>query len=159
SRSIYSGSNRTVYMTGVSSLWCPSDAQIIGKVGHAGAYDDNPDLAYAYTSYAGCTGTWFAEFLLGGICPYTVQYPRPPQSCPQFTPMNNSINGVYRYTTSTGISAITDGTSNTIFYGERANGLFPPSLASCFDWWGDAVSSDTLFNTLYPINPFRKITN
>src|SRR5438270_148423 len=53
SRSIYMGPNRTVYMTGVSTLWCPSDGQIAGKVGHAGKYGDNPDLAYAFTSYAG----------------------------------------------------------------------------------------------------------
>jgi prepilin-type N-terminal cleavage/methylation domain-containing protein/prepilin-type processing-associated H-X9-DG protein len=165
SRSIYSGPNRTVYITGVSSLWCPSDAQIIGKVGHAGAYADNPDLAYAFTSYAGCTGTWFAEFLQGTngstpvICPYVVLYPQPPSSCANFTPMNNSINGVYRYSSCTSIAAITDGTSNTMFYGERANGLFPPSLSACFGWWGDAVSADTLFNTLFPLNPFKKITN
>ena len=31
SRSIYSGANSTVYATGLSSLWCPSDGQIIGK--------------------------------------------------------------------------------------------------------------------------------
>jgi prepilin-type processing-associated H-X9-DG protein len=167
SRSIYSGTNRTVYMTGISTLWCPSDGQIIGKVGHAGPYDDNPDLAYAYTSYAGCTGTWFAEFLQGVsgstpvICPYVVQYPNPPSSCPNFTPMNNSINGVFRYSSSTNVSSITDGTSNTIIYGERANGLFgkygSTDLSGCFDWWGDAVASDTLFNTLYPMNPFKKI--
>jgi prepilin-type processing-associated H-X9-DG protein len=170
SRSIYSGPNRTVYMTGVSTLWCPSDGQIAGKVGHLGVYYDNPDLAYAFTSYAGCTGTWFAEFLQGTngstpvICPYVVQYPSPPESCAAFTPMNNSINGVFKYSNPTRIAQVTDGTSNTIFYGERANGLFGKTssgtdLSACFDWWGDAVASDTLFNTLYPINPFKKISD
>ncbi len=36
SRSIYSGPNSTVYATGLSSLWCPSDGQIIGKRGTFG---------------------------------------------------------------------------------------------------------------------------
>ena len=31
SRSIYSAANSTVYATGLTSLWCPSDGQIIGK--------------------------------------------------------------------------------------------------------------------------------
>jgi prepilin-type processing-associated H-X9-DG protein len=168
SRSIYSVTNQTVYLTGLSTLWCPSDGQIIGKKGSTdvtGAGYDSNTLRYAFTSYAGCTGTWFAEFLQGTngstpvICPYVVTYPSPPESCAAFTPMNNSINGIFRYSTATRIAQVTDGTSNTIFYGERANGLFPPSLAACFDWWGDAVASDTLFNTLYPINPFKKISD
>ena len=29
--------------------------------------------------------------------------------------------------------------------------------SACFDWWGDALRFDTLFSTLYPINPFKKI--
>ena len=71
----------------------------MGKVGHFGAYGDNPDLAVAYTSYGACTGTWFAEFLAGN-CYYTVLYPSPPSSCSRFRPMNNSINGVFRYSDS-----------------------------------------------------------
>jgi prepilin-type N-terminal cleavage/methylation domain-containing protein/prepilin-type processing-associated H-X9-DG protein len=163
SRSIYSGTNRTVYMTGVATLWCPSDGQIAGKVGHAGKYGDNPDLAYAFTSYAGCTGTWFAEPLF--YC--NVIAPAQMSSCPQFAPLNGSINGVFRYSDAATIAKITDGTSNTIFFGERANGLFgkytsgttTTDLSGCFDWWGDGVSSDTLFNSLYPINPFKKISD
>jgi prepilin-type N-terminal cleavage/methylation domain-containing protein/prepilin-type processing-associated H-X9-DG protein len=153
SRSIYSGWNRTVYMTGINTLWCPSDAQIIGKVGHAGVYGDNPDLAYAFTSYAGCTGTWFPEFLL--YC--SVSYPSQPSTCPYYTGMQQSVNGMYRYADSVRISGVTDGTSNTILYGERANGLFTQTDSSCYDWWADAVTSDTLFSTLYPLNPFRKV--
>jgi prepilin-type N-terminal cleavage/methylation domain-containing protein/prepilin-type processing-associated H-X9-DG protein len=166
SRSIYSVTNQTVYLTGLSTLWCPSDGQIIGKKGSTdvtGAGYDSNTLKYAFTSYAGCTGTWFAEPLLYCTSPYVI-YPAQMSSCPVFTSMNNSINGVYRYVDSANIARITDGTSNTIFYGERANGLFGKTasgtdLSGCFDWWGDAVASDTLFNTMYPMNPFKKITD
>jgi prepilin-type N-terminal cleavage/methylation domain-containing protein/prepilin-type processing-associated H-X9-DG protein len=155
SRSIYSAPNRTVYMTGLSTLWCPSDGQIVGKVGHAGQYADNPDLAYAFTSYAGCTGTFFPEPLDYADC--WVMYPTPLTSSSHFLAMNAQINGVYQYVKSNSISAITDGTSNTMIYGERANGLFTPYDSGNWDWWGDAVAADTLFATLYPINAFRRV--
>ena len=61
SRSIYSAANSTVYATGLSPLWCPSDGQIIGKRGTSpvpASLYDLPALVYAFTSYAGCAGTW-----------------------------------------------------------------------------------------------------
>ncbi len=63
SRSIYSGVNSTVYAAGVSTLWCPSDGQIAGKRGSYGKYYDNPNLIFAYTSYACCAGMFHPEFL------------------------------------------------------------------------------------------------
>ena len=55
------------------------------------------------------------------------------------------------------ISSITDGTSNTIMFSERANGKFPMPDQNCYCWWGDAFSTDTIFTTLYPMNPFNKV--
>jgi prepilin-type N-terminal cleavage/methylation domain-containing protein/prepilin-type processing-associated H-X9-DG protein len=157
SRSIYSAPNRTVYITGISTLWCPSDAQIIGKVGHNNPpqYFDNPDLAFSFTSYAGCTGTYFPEPLDYGDC--WVLYPTPLTSSAHFNQINQQINGIYQYCSSNSIAKITDGTSNTMIYGERANGLFTPGDSGNWDWWGDGVESDTLFTTMYPINAFRKV--
>ncbi len=57
------GPNSTVYSTGLTTLWCPSDGQIAGKKGSFGAYGDNPNLTVAYTSYACCAGTWYPEIL------------------------------------------------------------------------------------------------
>ena len=48
------------------------------------------------------------------------------------------------------ISSITDGTSNTFLYSEKANGIYPSGQSFCFNWWGDSVSGDTIFTTLYP---------
>ncbi|MHB1555888.1 MAG: DUF1559 family PulG-like putative transporter, partial [Isosphaeraceae bacterium] len=59
----------------------------------------------------------------------------------------------------TTIAAITDGTSNTMLYAEKANGIFTTSESMCFNWWGDCVSGDTLFTTLYPINAYKKVPN
>jgi prepilin-type processing-associated H-X9-DG protein len=155
SRSIYTASNSTVYATGTSTLWCPSDGQIAGKRISVGVYGDNPNLTVAFTSYVGCTGTWWPEML--NFCGVT--YPVPMASCGLYAGIISSLNGAYIYNSSTKLSGITDGTSNTLLYGERANGMLNAADSKCFDWWGDAYTTDTLFSTLYPINPFNKISN
>jgi prepilin-type processing-associated H-X9-DG protein len=158
SRSIYSAPNSTIYAAGLSTLWCPSDGQIVGKRYPAPLptqYYEFPSLLVAFTSYAGATGTWFPEPLLYGDC--WVQYPMPWTSSAHLVAIANSINGVYRYNLATPIAAITDGTSNTLFYGERANGLFSAADINNWDWWGDGVESDTLFTTMFPINAMRKV--
>ena len=50
------------------------------------------------------------------------------------------MNGIFIYCNPSRIAPITDGTSNTILYGEKANGMFTAADSLCFDWWGDAVS-------------------
>jgi prepilin-type N-terminal cleavage/methylation domain-containing protein/prepilin-type processing-associated H-X9-DG protein len=156
SRSIYSGPNSTVYATGLATLWCPSDGQIIGKRSSFGVYTDNPNLTVAYTSYRGCTGTWnpYLYQYCGWVNP--VIYPASMSTCAVYQPIESSMNGAFHYVPSN-IAQLTDGTSNTILYGEEANGIFTASDSLCFNWWGDAVSSDTLFSTLYPINAWKKV--
>jgi prepilin-type N-terminal cleavage/methylation domain-containing protein/prepilin-type processing-associated H-X9-DG protein len=152
SRSIYSGVNSTVYAAGLATLWCPSDGQIIGKRNSFGVYYDNPSLTVAYTSYQGCNGTWHPEILF--YCDMVL--PQTMTSCPQYQLIENGMNGIYHFTP-TKIAGITDGTSNTMLYSEKANGLFTTTDSLCYNWWGDAVSGDSLFDTLYPINAFRKV--
>jgi prepilin-type N-terminal cleavage/methylation domain-containing protein/prepilin-type processing-associated H-X9-DG protein len=161
SRSIYSEANMTVYATGLSTLWCPSDGQIIGKrvsfgpyAGYAGS-GYNPNLTVAYTSYSGCTGTWHPEPLNYGDD--FVMYPTPVTSSTHFVAIQACMNGIYRFQSSISIAKITDGTSNTMIYGEKANGSFTGSDSNCFNWWADCVTADSLYSTLYPINAFRKI--
>jgi prepilin-type N-terminal cleavage/methylation domain-containing protein/prepilin-type processing-associated H-X9-DG protein len=169
SRSIYSGVNSTIYASGLATLWCPSDGQIAGKRNSFGAYGDNPNLTVAYTSYVGNCGEWYPEVLnycQSGTAGGATIYPNPMTSCSYYQPIANNMNGIYTYGAGTRIAAITDGTSNTFLYSEKANGLFSTNDSlinpnandsNCYNWWGDAVSGDTLFTTLYPINAFRKV--
>jgi prepilin-type N-terminal cleavage/methylation domain-containing protein/prepilin-type processing-associated H-X9-DG protein len=160
SRSIYSGVNSTVYAAGLSSLWCPSDGQIAGKRISFGPYGDNPNLTVAYTSYSACAGEWYPEVLL--YC--GVVYPVPLNSCAAAQAIQNTMNGIFTFAAPR-IAMITDGTSNTFLYSEKANGLFSTRDAvnnnandsNCYNWWADCVSGDTLFTTLYPLNAFKKV--
>jgi prepilin-type N-terminal cleavage/methylation domain-containing protein/prepilin-type processing-associated H-X9-DG protein len=165
SRTIYSGANSTTYAAGLATLWCPSDAQIIGKRNSFGPYGDNPNLTVAYTSYQGCTGTWYPELLETWAC-YPYILPQTIQQCPNLAPINNNINGIYRYCNAQTIASVTDGTSNTFLYSEKANGLYSTNDSlinpnandsACYNWWGDSVSGDSLFTTMFPINAMKKI--
>jgi prepilin-type processing-associated H-X9-DG protein len=159
SRAITSGTNSTVYAAGLATLWCPSDGQIIGKRSSFGPYTgwgsaaDNPNLTVAYSSYGCCFGTWHPEILnyCGVIAPAQMN------SCPSFASINGSINGAFYLSSAVSIAQLTDGTSNTFLYSERANGIFTAGDSACYDWWGDCVSADTIFTTLYPLNASKKI--
>src|SRR5262249_34983406 len=41
--------------------------------------------------------------------------------------------------------------------GERAHALLTPETAACWSWWADGQIGDTLFSTLYPMNPQKTI--
>jgi prepilin-type N-terminal cleavage/methylation domain-containing protein/prepilin-type processing-associated H-X9-DG protein len=143
SRSIYARPNNTIFATGVSTLWCPSDASVFGSAFTGVDSDYSPPLV-KFTSYVGCTGMWFPEIL---------------QHYDNTTALKAQINGVFNYDTSYSLAAITDGSSQTILFGETAHGLLSADDQTWWHWWADAVTGDTLFWTLYPLNPHRKIPN
>jgi prepilin-type N-terminal cleavage/methylation domain-containing protein/prepilin-type processing-associated H-X9-DG protein len=144
SRSIYSAVNYTVFATGVQTLWCPSDPTITEKhTFSSGSFEPGP-FTVSHTSYAGCTGMYFPEILLH----YDNQ-----------GPLKQQINGAFNYDFSYSLAAFTDGTSQTFLFGERAHGLLSADDQAWWHWWADAVTGDTLFWTLYPLNPHRRIPN
>ena len=127
SRSIYSGANSTVYATGLTSLWCPSDGQIVGKRTSFGAVlSTTPNLTVAYTSYSCCAGTWYPESARLQLARASVIYPAPADIAARIHGRSrNSMNGVFRYSSRRPIAAITDGTSNTLLYSERPTASSP----------------------------------
>jgi prepilin-type N-terminal cleavage/methylation domain-containing protein/prepilin-type processing-associated H-X9-DG protein len=143
SRSIYVRSNNTIYATGLSALWCPSDSSVF-QSGRTGVDSDYSPPVVNFTSYVGCTGTWFPEIL---------------QHYDNQIALKQQINGVFNYDTPYSLAAVTDGASQTMLFGETAHGLLSSADQACWHWWADAVTGDTLFWTLYPLNPFRKIPN
>jgi prepilin-type N-terminal cleavage/methylation domain-containing protein/prepilin-type processing-associated H-X9-DG protein len=130
-RSLYLSPNTTIFATGVSTLWCPSDPGSDQPVIYDLA-ETNQNTIYL-SNYVGCTGSWY-------------NHGRNPVRTAQ-------NNGLFWGASSVRLADVTDGTSNTIALGERAHSLLTPDSAAYYSWWPDGGIGDTLFSTLFPMNP------
>jgi prepilin-type N-terminal cleavage/methylation domain-containing protein/prepilin-type processing-associated H-X9-DG protein len=159
---IFSAGNTTVVATSLNYLHCPSDPAIENRVLIPGGSTDGVDMTMCYSSYGGCAGTWFE----------LARYSWP---LSEFQAGINNQNGVIVYigyestlnisgTVYSGLnrgcvklSAVTDGTSNTLMYSERAHGMLNATDQVCWNWWCSGNFGDTSFCTMYPLNPFRRV--
>jgi prepilin-type N-terminal cleavage/methylation domain-containing protein/prepilin-type processing-associated H-X9-DG protein len=138
---IYNVPNYTVHSVGLSTLWCPSDSAVSQVVTLPdGAMPEPGVVRMHYTSYAGNTGTWQYWFQ---------QDPHPQQR----------MNGLFYQEGVVRIAEIIDGTSNTLLLGERAHTLLDDDSRTWWHWWTSGNYGDTLFCTLWPMNPFRKTSS
>ena len=135
SRNIYVSANITIFATGLSTLWCPSDPTVITPV-IADLSQTTGNTIYL-TSYVCSTGTWY-------------NHGRDPVRTAQ-------NNGLFWGASSVGLAGVTDGLSHTIALGERAHGLLTQDTAGDWSWWADGDIGDTLFSTLFPLNPQKKV--
>ena len=161
---IFSAGNTTVVGTSLAYLHCPSDPSVDRKVSMPGGSLDGVDMTMCYSSYGGNAGTWFQlprwswpldEAQAGfanenGIILY-IGYD------------TNLVTGGSTYSgfnrSCVGIAGVTDGTSNTMMYSERAHGMLSQSDQVCWNWWCSGNFGDTSFCTMFPMNPFKKIAN
>jgi prepilin-type N-terminal cleavage/methylation domain-containing protein/prepilin-type processing-associated H-X9-DG protein len=168
--------NSTVGATGLSVLWCPSDGAIAGlHVRYAGWGWDGSDQILTYTSYAGS---------MGNLCKAPVNVTSPAQH----QAVLNQADGLFFYLGWPGINppvspnpiaplnpgsvrpatlaSVTDGLSNTLAFGEKAHGKFSqvPDIYYSIDFyyngaWVSGNFGDTLFSTLFPMNPFGRVSD
>jgi prepilin-type N-terminal cleavage/methylation domain-containing protein/prepilin-type processing-associated H-X9-DG protein len=166
--------NSTVGATGLSALWCPSDGLIAGlHVRYSGWGWDGSDQILTYTSYAGN---------MGNFC----KVPTHVTSPAQHQAVLNQADGVFSYLgwprpgfpvqpnplapldpgsiRPTSLASVTDGLSNTFAFGEKAHGKFSQDIDVYyavhyinFGAWVSGSYGDTLFTTLFPMNPFNRI--
>jgi prepilin-type processing-associated H-X9-DG protein len=131
--------NFTISGVGLNVLWCPSDYKSSDpRTLPNGAMQDPGPTMMRYTSYAGNAGTWMLWFAQDRI----------PQT---------HMNGLFHQRSAVTFAAITDGLSNTLAFGERAHSMLDDNSALWWHWWTSGNYGDTLFDTLFPMNPFRRV--
>jgi len=161
--------NATVSGTGVSTLWCPSDGSISGAVHiyNPGDIYNNRPYPMRYSNYKGSMG-----YLTGRVNGYSPIADSTANRTIWLNNQNGAIvsNGYGRageayYTSRAGASRapvkfaeITDGTSNSIAFGEFAHGLLSKQDGSFYDWgwWTSGNFGDTIFTEYYPPNPQKR---
>jgi prepilin-type N-terminal cleavage/methylation domain-containing protein/prepilin-type processing-associated H-X9-DG protein len=167
---MYYSANTTVCGTGLNILWCPSDGYIVNLSNLYPApytWDGGP-LPMTYSSYTGCMGTWptfgYVSSTSGGDQAslsevngvlFNIGYP-PGDPVTIYGTSFRGRAGIEP----TRLASVTDGTSNTIAYGEHAHGLFSRTKDAngivdfyCWNWWVSGNFGDTLFTTYFPMNP------
>jgi prepilin-type processing-associated H-X9-DG protein len=165
---MYYAANTTVCGTGLSVLWCPSDGSIVNlSYTYPAPYAlDGGPLPMTYSSYAGSMGMWsyfWGWNLMNGLFCH-IGMPagvNPVLLYGDLVPNYGSISPVK-------LASVTDGTSNTIAFGEHAHGLFSrtastgqfgQTLTDFYDWnwWVSGNYGDILFTTFYPMNPQKRL--
>jgi prepilin-type N-terminal cleavage/methylation domain-containing protein/prepilin-type processing-associated H-X9-DG protein len=140
--------NLTVAGIQLNILQCPSDnlnagVPIVKESYASWTFNPQPTTAIGncyFTSYGGCSGTYFSNNYLGAI---------------NYTTRQGLMNGVIYPDATTTISSITDGTSNTFMFGEKAKGylkVFDPSYYISDNAWYSGNYFDTQICTIYPPN-------
>ena len=135
--------NTTIVATGLTMLWCPSDPGVDQPyTGNFTAFGATAPSPMRFSSYAGNAGTWFNNIW--------ANYYKPPTG-------NTQMNGVFYAFSVTKLASITDGTSNTIMFGEHTRAIENAADTICWHWWTSGNYGDTIFTTFWPINPTKKL--
>ncbi|MFO0892714.1 MAG: DUF1559 domain-containing protein [Isosphaeraceae bacterium] len=153
---IYYNSNLTVHAIGSSSLWCPSDGSISEVQTLASDIFFEPVVApqaarMAYSSYAGVNGPWY---------PNTWSIPGLGSGArATHGAAKGNMLGMFGVCSNVKISSVTDGTSNTMIFGEHGHGLIAADQRPSWQWWDSGNLGDTNITTMFPLNPQRTVQN
>jgi len=157
---LYNAPNATVNGFGLSVLWCPSDADIVGKryPGSAANKDgwDDTAIPMTFTSYGGNYGPlWYHG---GQGIPATLASQNQGIFEHAGLPANTygaAINSPPGKVVT--LSMITDGTSNTVLVGEKAYGKLAKGRSDWWgpNWWTAGTMGDGGYIALFPPNFFK----
>jgi prepilin-type N-terminal cleavage/methylation domain-containing protein len=157
--------NSTATAIGISTLWCPSDGTIAGlRFYETAAGWDGTTIGICYSSYAGMMGTSCPGYNSNSAGSAAANVATqiagengmfPDMGVPSFVGPGNASQPPVR------IAGVTDGLSNTILFGEKAQGKYERVACGAgggcnFEgkgWWADGDIADTTMSSFYPINP------
>lgn len=147
SLTVFEPDNITIAGVKVNSLACPSDGWQASVISASTA-----NASFAENVKALPPGTWMQQFTSYGANEGTFN----DAFRTSFgTAEKAQLNGVIFGDSAIGMSAITDGTSNTFLFGERAQTFFArfdPSFQNSDGSWNSPNWYDTLVTTYYPPN-------
>jgi prepilin-type processing-associated H-X9-DG protein/prepilin-type N-terminal cleavage/methylation domain-containing protein len=143
--------NTTVLGVGWSTLWCPDDPVVpqsldLGTMGYFRGWAPGLAIFVRFTSYAANAGAWFPAYVN-------------PAVDPAYAAVMAQANGVVYVNSNTTVADIPDGTSNTFLFAEWAYGRLRQNDQLEYHWWTGANYGDTMFTTLYPLNPSLSVPN
>ena len=131
SQHAYDVGNITSIGTGLSVFWCPSDPAVSRPLPNPTAGLPAGNWQIHFASYGGCNGPWdpnwypWARYANAG--PYQQQL--------------GTMYGLIYDNSAVSLAQITDGTSNTILFGELPHGALTGPSASNYNEWLQAMSA------------------
>jgi len=144
--SYWTPENDTLMAAKISTLWCPSDPAVMqGNLWYtgnqAGVFHTPPRMLYAagLTSYRGICGPW-------------VNPPRTSTGVTNYEALRGNALGVIYSGSSTTLASITDGTSNTLLFGEGIYGRLSTADKNCWHWHAPGNYGDSMQTAMYAPN-------
>ncbi|MDR3637859.1 MAG: DUF1559 domain-containing protein [Isosphaeraceae bacterium] len=149
SQHAYDTGNLTALGTGLSVLWCPSDPTVSQSAPNPTAGLPAGTWNVQFASYGGCAGPWDPNWYVWARSRDVAAYEQ------QLTTMY----GLIYDNSAVSVAQITDGTSNTILFGELAHGALAGPSASSFNEWLQGMNVDGwAFSGSDAPNAFRRAT-